>query len=241
MILQENEQPVSYLKAKEYQAKLDAIRKEQQHALALRQENNRKYAEKTTAKLIALYKASIAEEAEKKAEALRKNAIYVPKEAEFFLVVRIRGVNNVPPKERKIMELFRLNKQYSAVFVRNNKSIKQMLQKVRNYVAWGTIDIHLLRELIYKRGSCKINGKHANITSEVIEDAFDGELRCMEELVYHIYYGTPFFKAVNRFLWPFALQCPRGGFKGRKAKDFVMGGSTGNHYELIGELVKRMI
>jgi large subunit ribosomal protein L7e len=155
--------------------------------------------------------------------------------------VRIRGVNGVPPDETKTLDLLRLRRVNAAVFIRNNGPVRAMLQKVRNYIAWGTIDIHLLRRLIYERGMCKIGHSRYNISNEIVEEFFDGELKCIEDLVYHIYCGTPLFKKVNKFLWPFGLSCPVKGFRGRKARDYVQGGACGNHFGTLGNLVSRMI
>lgn len=176
-----------------------------------------------------------------KQQALSTNSIYVPAEPHFFLVIRIRGMNRVPPKPRKTLDLFRLRRPNTAVLINNNKSTRAMLQIVRNYVAYGHISLSTLRELVYKRGLTNIekNDKGVNITNEMIEKKF-GDLVCMEDLVHALWMNEKFVE-VNRFLAPFRLNCPQGGFDGRKALDFLMGGSCGNHHEMIEDLVKRMI
>jgi large subunit ribosomal protein L7e len=99
----------------------------------------------------------------------------------------------------------------------------------------------MVRELVYKRGLAKVNGQRMTLTNEAVEDHFKGEIRCTEELIYQIIKGTPNSTKATNFLWPFTLQPPRKGFGGRKIKDVVEGGATGNHGFKIGDLVKKMI
>lgn len=119
--------------------------------------------------------------------------------------------------------------------------MRQMIQRVRAYIAFGYCDIDLMRNLVYKRGMAKVNNDRVNLTNEVIESHFNGKIKCVEELIYQIYNGTELFKEANNFLWPFTLSPPVKGFGGRKAKDIAEGGSTGNHFDKIGDLVYRMI
>jgi ribosomal protein L30/L7E len=46
---------------------------------------------------------------------------YVPAEAKVAFVIRIRGINGVDPKTRKILQLLRLRQINNGVFVRLNK------------------------------------------------------------------------------------------------------------------------
>lgn len=214
-------------------------RKEQIHAE--RVVFNAERARIKTLKNFDAYKQKQEEIERLKDQAATNNSVYVPAEPHFFLVIRIRGMNRVPPKQRKTLDLLRLRRPNTAVLIKNNKSTRAMLQLVRNYVGFGFISLNTLRELVYKRGLTNVekNDKGINITNEMIEKKF-GDLLCMEDLVYSLWMDENFVN-VNRFLAPFRLNCPKGGFKGRKAVDFLMGGSCGNHYEMIDELVKRMI
>lgn len=234
-----NEAPQSSIKRKEYESRMAEIRTRQEKEFESRKKANAQYAEETTEKLLSRYCQQEREVLEKKADA--RNGFYVPKEAEFFVVIMIRSMCRCPPKVRKVLELFRLNKINTCVFVRNNKSTKRMLQIIKDHVAFGTIDMKLLRELVYTRGTGRNGKSRVKLTSEFIEDMFDGKVRCIEELVHHIYNGTDMFKQVNNFLYPFHLSPPRGGFKGQKSKSFNAGGSVGNHHDLLGDLLSRMI
>jgi ribosomal protein L30/L7E len=64
-------------------------------------------------------------EDEKKSKVLaarKAGNFYKPCDAKFAIVIRIRGINALSPKVRKVMELFRLIQIHSAVFIRLNKA-----------------------------------------------------------------------------------------------------------------------
>ncbi|KAM0687801.1 60S ribosomal protein L7 [Conglomerata obtusa] len=231
--------PQSYSQQQEFlktQAQNLALQKAKHET---RKQENISKAHAKVIKHINTYKTLKLETEMKQQDAQKNNAFYVPAEPHFFLVVRIRGMNRVPPKERKTLDILRLRAPNTCILLKNNLSTRNMLQLVRNYVGYGTIDISLLRELIYKRGMAKVDGEVVNITNENVEDFF-GDLMCVEDVVESLWSDRNFSK-VNRFLMPFKLNCPRGGFKGKKSKDVLEGGSCGNHYDNIGDLIKRMI
>jgi len=92
-----------------------------------------------------------------------------------------------------------------------------MLQKAKDYIAYGFIDYELLRKLMYMRGFAKIGNSKVPLTNENIETTFNGKYRCIEELVYAIYSGCDDIKEILSFLYPFSLSAARGGFRGNKA------------------------
>ncbi len=53
--------------------------------------------------------------------------------------MRIRGINQVSPKVKKILQLLRLRQVHSAVFVRLNSAMQQMLTLVTPYIAYGYV------------------------------------------------------------------------------------------------------
>jgi len=233
--------PYSSVKRQEHNKKMSELAEKTEKEFTTRKESNAKYAMKRAKEIIEEYKKDIKDTEELQEEAKRNGAFYVPKEPEFFVVVRIRGVNKVPPTERKILELIRLKKPNHAICVRNNGPMRSMLHRVRSHIAYGFCDIHLLRALVYKRGIVRIDNKSVNLTNEAIEDHFEGKIKTVEDLIYQIYKGTDLFKKANNFLCPFTLNPPRKGFGGRKAKDVIEGGSTGCHHDKIDKLISRMI
>lgn len=61
----------------------------------------------------------------------------------------------------------------------------------------------------------------------------------MEDIVHEIYTCGPHFKEVTRFLWPFKLSSPKGGFVS-KIHGYTDGGDSGNREEAINGLIRRM-
>lgn len=174
-------------------------------------------------------------------EAEKANEIYVPKEPSLLIAVRIKGINGVHPKARKALQLLRLNKVNTATFVLNNAATKGLLHLAKTHIAYGYPSLELVRELMYKRGLCRVDGQRVNITQEAMAYRFDGMVSTIEEMVEILFEGKENASAVNKFLWPFKLNAPKGGFARRKALDFVEGGSTGNHRHMIDQLIRRMI
>ena len=69
-----------------------------------------------------------------------------------FLVIRIRGTTGVKQPIASTLEMLRLNRISHAVLVEENPSYKGMLQKAKDYITWGEVDLETLTELVEKRG-----------------------------------------------------------------------------------------
>lgn len=167
--------------------------------------------------------------------------LYLEPEAKLAFVIRIRGINGVDPRTRKILQLLRLRQIHNGVFLRLNRPILKMLRLVEPYVAYGYPSLKATREVIYKRGYGKVHGERRRLASNNFIERHLGKygVICMEDLIHEIYTVGPNFKKVNNFLWPFKLNCPRGGFK-RKLIHFQEGGDAGNREELISKLMLSM-
>ncbi|XP_049850806.1 uncharacterized protein LOC126323929 [Schistocerca gregaria] len=174
--------------------------------------------------------------------ALKKGEFFIEPEAKVAFVIRIRGILNVPPKPRKALQLLRLRRINSGVFVRLNKATLRMLQIVEPYITWGYPSLKCIRELVYKRGHASINHQRIPITNnEMIEQHLgQHDIICIEDLVYQLYTCGPHFREVTRFLWPFSLRPPRGGFL-RKLRHYTDGGDSGNREGAINRLVRAMV
>ncbi|CAD7678714.1 unnamed protein product [Nyctereutes procyonoides] len=148
---------------------------------------------------------------------------YVPAEPKLAFVIRIRGINGVSPKVRKVLQLLHLRQIFNGTFVKLNKASVNMLRIVEPYIAWGYPNLKSVNELIYKRGYGKINKKRIALTDNTLI----------------IYTVGKRFKEANNFLWPFKLSSPRGGMK-KKTTHFVEGGDAGNREDQINRLIRRM-
>jgi len=176
-----------------------------------------------------------------KREAKAKAGFYVEPEAKLVFVIRIRGINDVAPKTKKILQLLRLLRINSGVFLKVNKATMSMLQRVEPYVAYGYPNLKTVKELIYKRGFGKVNKARIPLTdNSVIEQVLGSQgIICVEDLVHEIFTVGPAFKQANNFLWPFKLGAPTGGID-KKRLHYIEGGQAGNRQEYINNLVRSM-
>ncbi|MCJ1373722.1 60S ribosomal protein L7 [Loxospora ochrophaea] len=167
---------------------------------------------------------------------------YIPAEPKLVFVVRIRGINKIAPKPRKILQLLRLLQINNGVFVRLTKATLEMLKVVEPYIAYGYPNLKTVRELVYKRGYGKIDKQRIALTdNQLIEDNLGKYgIVCMEDLIHEIFTVGPNFKQASNFFWPFKLSNPTGGFRTRKFKHFVEGGDLGNREDKINALIKQM-
>ncbi|KAM3839705.1 large ribosomal subunit protein uL30 [Vipera latastei] len=166
---------------------------------------------------------------------------YVPAEPKLAFVIRIRGINGVSPKVRKVLQLLRLRQIFNGTFVKLNKASINMLRIVEPYIAWGYPNLKSVHELIYKRGYGKINKQRIALTDNALIKKCLKKygIICMEDLIHEIYTVGKNFKAANNFLWPFKLSSPRGGMK-KKTTHFVEGGDAGNREDQINRMIRRM-
>ncbi|KAF2305288.1 hypothetical protein GH714_003480 [Hevea brasiliensis] len=176
-----------------------------------------------------------------KRDAKLKGGFYVEPEAKLLFIIRIRGINAMDPKTRKILQLLRLRQIFNGVFLKVNKATMNMLHKVEPYVTYGYPNLKSVRELIYKRGYGKLNKQRIALTdNSIVEQALGNfGIICMEDLIHEIMTVGPHFKEANNFLWPFKLSAPSGGLK-KKRNHYVEGGDAGNREDYINELIRRM-
>eukprot|EP00873_Tetraselmis_striata_P036855 jgi/Tetstr1/457119/TSEL_043769.t1 len=149
-----------------------------------------------------------------KREAKSKNGFYVEPEAKVMFVIRIRGINDMHPKSRKILQLLRLRQINNGVFMKVNKATINMLRRVEPYITWGYPNLKTVKELIYKRGYGKVNGNRIPLTDNSVIEQVLGKhnIICIEDLIHEIVTAGPAFKQASNFLWPFKLSAPLGGF-----------------------------
>ncbi|ESQ39040.1 hypothetical protein EUTSA_v10001606mg [Eutrema salsugineum] len=176
-----------------------------------------------------------------KREAKLKGGFYVDPEAKLLFIIRIRGINAIDPKTKKILQLLRLRQIFNGVFLKVNKATINMLRRVEPYVTYGYPNLKSVKELIYKRGYGKLSHQRIALTdNSIVAEALGKHgIICMEDLIHEIMTVGPHFKEANNFLWPFQLKAPLGGLK-KKRNHYVEGGDAGNRENFINELVRRM-
>ncbi|KAL5649075.1 hypothetical protein ACJX0J_039884, partial [Zea mays] len=163
--------PESVLRKRKREEQWAADKKEK--ALADRKEalDSRKIIFARAKQYAQEYDAQEKELVQLKREARLKGGFYVSPEAKLLFVVRIRGINAMHPKTRKILQLLRLRQIFNGVFLKVNKATINMLRRVEPYVAYGYPNLKSVRELIYKRGYGKLNKQRIPLSNNnVIEE-----------------------------------------------------------------------
>lgn len=234
--------PESVLKKRKLVEKLAAERAAAVAAAKKANKEKRKVIFKRAEQYVAEYRNAERDEIRMRRQAKASGNFYVPAEPKLAFVVRIKGINKISPKPRKILQLLRLRQINSGVFVRLNNCTLQMLKLVEPYVAWGTPNLKSVRELIYKRGFGKLDKQRIALTDNALIEKALGQygIICMEDLVHEIFTVGPHFKQASNFLWPFKLSSPNGGFSYKKVKHFVEGGDSGNREHKINDLIRKM-
>jgi len=177
------------------------------------------------------------------ARSARKNGnYYVPAEPKLAFVIRIRGINGVSPRVRKILQLLRLRQINNGVFIKINKATVNMLRIIEPYITWGYPNLKSVRELVYKRGYGKLNKQRIAITNNALIEKRLGpcNIICIEDLIHEVFTVGSHFKQASNFLWPFKLNSPTGGWR-KKTTHFVEGGDFGNREDQINKLLRRMV
>merc|ERR1712244_155363 len=100
--------PETILKRRKRQAENRAARAKA--AIAEKQERRKKRVE--------IFKNKERDEIRLAREAKKEGNYYVPSEAKFAFVIRIRGINQVAPKVKKVLQLFRLRQINNGVFIK---------------------------------------------------------------------------------------------------------------------------
>lgn len=137
-----------------------------------------------------------------------------------IIVIRISGMVNMTRSAEETLFRMRLRRKYCAILLEDNEFNRKLLQKIRNFVAYGNIDDKTLKELVEKRGR-GLKGKKFDF-EKVLKGIGKEKLSALGI--------KPFFR----------LHPPRGGIESKK--HFGVGkGVLGDHGNKIGELLGRMI
>jgi len=197
---------------------------------------------KRAEKYVKEYRDQERDELRLKREARKAGNYHVSAEPKLAFVMRIRGINQVAPKVRKVLQLFRLRQINNGVFIKLNKATINMLRICEPYITWGTPNLKSIRELIYKRGFLKMDGKRTPITSnDLVETALGRHgIICVEDMIHEIATVGPNFKYVSNCLWPMKLNTPTGGWR-KKTNHFVEGGDFGCREDKVNALLRKMV
>ena len=151
-----------------------------------------------------------------------------------YAVVRVRGPVNVRYTIEDTMEMLRLHKVNHCVFVPENPHFKGMVQKVKDYVAFGKVDAKTLAEVLETRGRLEGNTR---LTEAYVRENTNYD--SIESLAAAVVEGKASLKDVPKLKPVFRLHPPRKGHAGIK-RTVQQGGVLGNHDEEINVLLHKM-
>ncbi len=164
-----------------------------------------------------------------------KGTEFVPK---LYFAVRIRGSPGMKRKILDTLSMLRMNKVNHGVLIWGVKSYLGMLNKCKDYIAYGEIEEKTLVRLLRVRG--KVEGNKP-LTDEHIKNlteynnikqfakaVLEGKIQYREKDVYKI---KPVFR----------LHPPKKGHRGTIKKHYGEGGTLGNVGEYINIIIHKML
>jgi len=233
--------PESILKKRKRDDDWATKKADAKEAAAKQAKANRQVIFKRAEQYVKEYRNKEADLIRLKREAKLAGGFYIPEENKLAFVIRLRGINDMHPKTRKILQLLRLRQIHNGVFMKINKASLMMLRRVEPYIMWGYPNLKTVKELIYKRGFGKVEKRRIALTDNAVIEKVLGKsgIICVEDLIHEIFTVGPHFKEANCFLWPFKLSAPLGGLT-KKRNHYIEGGEAGGREDLINSMVRKM-
>ncbi|HEY0088166.1 MAG TPA: 50S ribosomal protein L30 [Candidatus Lokiarchaeia archaeon] len=164
------------------------------------------------------------------------------KEEEFtpklYFAIRVRGAIKIKHVIEDTLAMLRMHKINHGVLVYGNKSYMGMLNKCKDYIAFGEIDEKTLVRLLRNRGKVEGNqpltDEHVkNLTNykninELAKGLMDGKIQYREKDIYKV---KPVFR----------LHPPRKGYRGTIKRTYNAGGTLGFVGDYINKLIYKML
>jgi large subunit ribosomal protein L30 len=154
-----------------------------------------------------------------------------------YLVVRMKGTVNIPNWAQSTLDNLHLNKKFRATLVPENEQTLGMLRKIKEIVAWTSVEESFIREFVEKKGrytSTKLlsSNKESQVDNEKVTD--------INKVVSDISKNESFLSKISGLKPWFALNPPKGGFKKKSKVLYSQNGILGENRDLV-ELVRRMM
>ena len=140
---------------------------------------------------------------------------------------------NIPTWAKTTLANLNLDKKFRATLVAENPETLGMLRKVKDIVAWTSVDADFIKQLLERRG--KMSG-YEPLTNGNLPKGFES----IQELATAVAQNKTSMSKLNSIKPWFALAPPKGGFKKKTKKQFSQDGVLGHNEQLV-ELVKNML
>eukprot|EP00494_Astrolonche_serrata_P020842 UN21073 len=140
------------------------LKKQKRDATLLKARQDRRAAEKTARaktrkeqynlaeKYFNEYAAADAALVKARRDAKAAGSFFVETQPKVAFIIRIKGINKLAPKPKKILQLLRLRQLHNGVFVKLNKATWNMIRIIEPFVTFGYPSRETISKLIYKRG-----------------------------------------------------------------------------------------
>ncbi len=151
-----------------------------------------------------------------------------------YVVVRIKGLADIPHWAETTLKLLKLEKKYRATIIPAKENTIGMLKKVQHYVAWKEVDVPLAKELLDKKA--RKSGYQKVSLDDLNKLKFDN----MDALAASLVQGSTSMSKLRPLKPWFALAPPRGGFKKSTKKLYGHKGILGHNGEL-DAIIRKMI
>lgn len=133
-------------------------------------------------------------------------------------VIRIPQQNKnvrIPKKAEDVLKVLRLDQPHSGVFVKLTPTVEPALKLVAPYIVVGKPSLASVRQLFQKRARIFEDDALVKLdNNQAVEDKFGDDLGfiCIEDIIHEIVNLGDGFKAVTRWVAPFAMTAPVHGY-----------------------------
>jgi large subunit ribosomal protein L30 len=156
-----------------------------------------------------------------------------------FVLVRVRGTVHVTGKIADTLHMLHLRHPNNAVVIPKTESYVGMVNKVKDYVAYGDVDAETMTALIKQRG--RIAGQKP-IDDAFVKGATGNKHATIDAFAKAVAKGEASIKDLGEDAKPFfRLHPPTGGHKGSTKRHFTVKGELGYRGKEINALIQRMI
>lgn len=153
-----------------------------------------------------------------------------------LFIVRIRGALGMKRQMYDTLRMLQMFKVNHGIILFPNKSYMGMLQKVKDYIAYGEINKKLLLKLLRKRA--RIEGNEPLIDSHI---KIKTKYQTLNKLADGLLKGEIQYKDIEKIKPVFRMHPPRGGYRGTIKKAYGAGGSLGYVGDYINTLLIKML
>ena len=156
-----------------------------------------------------------------------------------LVLVRIRGTVNVTGKTSDTLDMLHLERPNHAVVVPKTPSYLGMVQRVKDYVAYGDVDAETMGALLKARG--KVTGQRP-LTDAFVKEATANKFATIDAFAKAVVDGSATLKDLGEDYKPyFRLNPPVGGHVGSTKRHFTVKGELGYRGKDINALLRRMM